>query len=348
MRLYTARELTGLEPPRYLVEGLIEERSLSLLSAPSAAGKSFIALLLAFCVAMGRPFGRIHAVKQRRPVVYIAGEGGRSMMKRIAALAHYYGVSLDDIPIYFIIHPVKIRDEEERAALIKVFDSPDPEMGHPLQPGLLIIDTLAQCFGQGDENTLDMQEFTDCMADLRDQRDMAVLAIHHMNAQGTKERGHTSLKAAMDHSFLAAGVRGADRKLKKIVLVNNKNKDDEEAEKVTFAVEPVLKSLVLDTIDGRLSVASAQLREQPTLQRVLANIVETEGKYVNAMTLITRTGMQSNTKQFYAAIDELKDELKLIKKAGTGKYYLSTAGIWVKDQNRKLLTPLCTVEAEDS
>lgn len=337
LKLYSAYELTGLPKPQYLVDGLIEERSLALIAAPSGAGKSFVAVDLACSVAMGVEFAQRHATKQR-PVIYIAAEGGRSMQKRVSAWCHYRTVPLRDIPVHFVITPVRIREQEQREELLRLFDEVDPETGHEgIFPGLLIIDTLSQSFGSGDENTMDMQEFVDCMAELRDERDMAVLVIHHMNATGTRERGHTSLKAAMDHSFKVMGIKGADHRLKKVILSNDKNKDDVEAEKITFAVEPHLDSAVLKPINSRVSMESVQLRENSKQMRVLANIEEVEGDFVHTSTLKKRTGLED--KYLHQAIDDLVD-LKLIKKAGHGKYFLTTRGIWTKEQNQAHIDPL--------
>src|SRR6516225_11927406 len=68
-------------------------------------------------------------------------------------------------------------------------------------PRLLILDTLARCFGAGDENsTGDMGVFIASLDRLRaDFPQLTILIVHHSGKDDTKgARGSTALKGAAD------------------------------------------------------------------------------------------------------------------------------------------------------
>ena len=69
--------------PRWLVECVIPEYSLSVVYGQPKNGKSFFVLDLALCIAAGVSWNN-HSVQQGH-VVYIAGEGVRGLKRRIGA-----------------------------------------------------------------------------------------------------------------------------------------------------------------------------------------------------------------------------------------------------------------------
>src|SRR5690349_18864543 len=69
--------------PPMLVDGLMNVGDVALLVGPPGAGKTFVAVELAYRVAGGEPcFGR---ATQSGPVVYVLAEGGHGFKKRIRA-----------------------------------------------------------------------------------------------------------------------------------------------------------------------------------------------------------------------------------------------------------------------
>jgi hypothetical protein len=63
--------------PQFLVEAMIEERSLALVFGRPASGKSFFAVDVAASISTGEPFQGLKV--QKGDVVYIAGEGHRGL-----------------------------------------------------------------------------------------------------------------------------------------------------------------------------------------------------------------------------------------------------------------------------
>lgn len=249
--LLTVKALLALPPPQWLIEGCIEKNSLAALYGQSGTGKSFVALDWALSVATGKPWLNKVPVAQA-PVVYIAAEGGRSIQKRVSAwMSHYRRYDLE--AVQFAIKPLYIRDPDEIGELFEVLDQQD------LFPGLLVIDTLSQSFGPGDENSMDMQDFVGAVTDLRNERQMAVLIVHHTNALGARERGHSSFRAGMDHMFQTTAKKDDDYRLLEVTLLNDKQKDTESQPRMVFLPKVVKQSLVF--IEGSLEA------EKPLLVR---------------------------------------------------------------------------------
>lgn len=70
----------------WLIEGFIPLGGITMLSAPSGAGKTWLAQAIAGCVAHGKPF--LGLTTKRRKVVYLDRENPLSVVKhRLAALA---------------------------------------------------------------------------------------------------------------------------------------------------------------------------------------------------------------------------------------------------------------------
>jgi hypothetical protein len=197
----TAEEIVSQPPPTWLVEGLIVEDSLAVLYGPPGAGKSFVAQELALSVAAGRPsLGR--KVLQG-DVAYVYAEGGGGMPQRLRAWRKDRG----RLPLRFfgLARPVDMPEAEEVQALIE--DMKDAE----ISPALIVIDTLARCFGGGNENVQqDMNAFVrGCDALRRAFPGAAVLVVHHTGWDTSRERGSNALRAASDTMISLAARDGA-------------------------------------------------------------------------------------------------------------------------------------------
>lgn len=281
--LLTADELFLLPRPVWLIDNFIEQNSISALYGSSGTGKSFVALDWALCVATGTPWkGDVPVVQ--KPVVYIAAEGGRSIQKRVRAWLRHQGKGIGDLePAYFSVKPLYVRDRSEVEELFEALDHLD------MFPGLLVIDTLSQSFGAGDENSMDMQEFVSAVTEIRNERNMAILVVHHTNALGARERGHSSFRAGMDHMFQTKAKKDEDYRLQEVTLYNDKQKDTETQARLVFVPRIYRDSLVLvegayvEPPDGAVLVPSGHLRDVvddetlPTLKLKAARLAELSG-----------------------------------------------------------------------
>ena len=144
-----------INPPKWIVEDYLEENSLSVIFGDPGSGKTFIALSLAASVANGRPWYN-QSVKQGS-VFYIAGEGYSGISRRLAAWSKYHECPLDHAPLFISERPAQFLD---RANAILVAETINELAAKHGPPKLVVIDTLARNFGNGNENqTEDMSAF---------------------------------------------------------------------------------------------------------------------------------------------------------------------------------------------
>lgn len=242
IELITADQLLRLPPATWLIQDLIPEHGFINLYGMSGSGKSFVALDMAMCVSTGRPWQKRFATKQA-PVVYIAAEGGRGIQQRVRAWMQHHQVEL--LPaILFLLTPLHIRDRGVADAFLEELQYGGTEGPRDMFPGLIVVDTLSRCFSGGDENaSKDMSEFVDRVSYLAQERSTACMVVHHTNAQGIKERGHTSLRGGADTMLhcrveKAPGCPGTRPMIEYLEVSNTKQKDAEEA--ATLFLAPLL------------------------------------------------------------------------------------------------------------
>jgi hypothetical protein len=186
--------LEAVEQP-WTVSGVLG--GLGLLWGEAGVGKSFVACSIAASVATGRPWLG-HKVSEGA-VVYIAGEGGeRSVAKRLdAAVTALRCCDADEGPIPLYVVTPGIDFVAGPAELMGL-------MGN-VRPELIVVDTLARCFGGDENSTEDMSKFVHALDVIRDTEGCSVLVVHHANKTDKtgsgKVRGSSVLYGAVDVSL---------------------------------------------------------------------------------------------------------------------------------------------------
>lgn len=201
-KLYSVEELDTLPDPEWLISGLVPQASLAELYGRPEIGKSFLALDWGLCMASGVSWlGRDVA---QADVVYVCAEGGRGIKKRIAAWCNQHPGA--DVRRFKVL-PEQL-DVPNRA---HTKDLAEAITEANCDPGLIVIDTLARCFGGGDENsTQDMNAFVAGCDRLRAAfPNTTVLVVHHIGKDPKRgDRGNTALRGAADTLMELAGSLG--------------------------------------------------------------------------------------------------------------------------------------------
>jgi hypothetical protein len=219
----------SLEEPEQIVRGMLEPDSLCMVYGPSGVGKSFFTLDLALSIACGVPYhGR--EVKQG-PVVYLAGEGHRGIVKRSLAWGIDRGQNVTKSKFYLARRPFQLLSDESTAEVIRAVET---VLGGVI-PSVLVIDTLARNFGEGDENTTkDMGKVIFTLDTMRDRfPGVCIILVHHSGHNGERARGSSALRGAMDFEYQVLGKDGS------IEVTNTKMKDGTAPSPMAFELVDV-------------------------------------------------------------------------------------------------------------
>ncbi len=205
----------------YLVKGLLQRRSHAVIYGQPGAGKTFVALDIAYHVASGLPWQgmRVH----QGPVLYLAYEGIGGMAKRAAALVRRYEDA--DVPLYLAGAEYNLRDLAGRQTLgADIAQLPD-------KPVLIVVDTLARAMKGGDENSAqDMGALNDAVSALIAATGACVLLVHHSGKnKASGARGSSALLGAID----------TELEVDSRQIVSRKQRDVELAPPVGFKLVPV-------------------------------------------------------------------------------------------------------------
>ncbi len=179
----------------YLVKGLLDAGAMSVVYGPSNSGKTFFTMDLAYHVAIGAAW-RGRRVKQAS-VLYLAAEGGRGVINRVAALKQSHGVL--DVP--FAVKRAGLDLLHNQADLQHIVDlAAEVKAKLPDAPQVIVIDTLSRIMAGGDENSAaDMTALIRNIDAIREVTGAHTILVHHTGKDAARgARGHSSLRAATD------------------------------------------------------------------------------------------------------------------------------------------------------
>jgi hypothetical protein len=228
--VYSMNDIHTLPQRDYIVKGLFAPNELGLLVGPPKCGKSFLALHIAYRVALGHElFGR--RVRQTS-ALYVAAEGELGIARRLTALETEYGRT---DAFHLIAQRADLLhgngSNTDLAALIQA--------AYATRAGLIAIDTLNRAFAGGDENSSeDMGQFVANMTELREATGAHVLTVHHgtKSSDGRKPRGHSSLDGAMDTVVEISKSEESGDRMARIVAA----KDDPDGSDFGFRLKPAV------------------------------------------------------------------------------------------------------------
>lgn len=252
----------------YLIDDFLTAADKSVIGGPSKSGKSFLAIHASLAVARGTKFfGR---PVQKGLVVYQAGEGARGIKKRLRAYRQYFGVpKSEDVPFELLQSAIDLwRPDGDTGPLIAEIKAIAAMHADPLR--LVVIDTLATAIGGADEiSGKDMGAVMKNISRINSETGAHVMLVHHMNAEGKKLRGHTSIYANLDQVIFVT--RNEETKVRKVVL--DKQKDDEDG--VTFSFE--LLSMEIGTRDDGRPITSCVVVEPGEKAKAIEDRAKKQG-----------------------------------------------------------------------
>lgn len=243
---FAAVQWADLDAPgaqhQYLIKDVLVRGEMSMLLGESQSGKSFLAIDLAMAVARGEPwFG--HRVL-RGGVVYQAGESATGVRrKRLPAYRIGHDLRDPSIPFVLLQGPLDLYSSDDPTeAFIEECRHWNRQFGQRAPLELIVIDTFNRATPGANENDgRDMGMVLARGERIRRETGAHVMFVHHLNAGGSKARGHTSLFANVENviavSKLADAHDSANRQVR--VWKVAKQKDGEDGKETRFVLKGV-------------------------------------------------------------------------------------------------------------
>jgi AAA domain/Bifunctional DNA primase/polymerase, N-terminal len=187
-------------PQKMLIEDVLPAEGLTFIGGQSSAGKTFIAVLMAICVATGLPFfGR--RVNERVGTVIVAAEGRGALRTRIAAASKELGIE-QDLPIAWVKEVPDFNTPEALQKLIKQLRAISEHLKTKfgVRLGLVFFDTVSASFNLQDEaSNSEAAQVCKVMRKIGEATGVNMVPIHHYGKnQGVGLRGASAWRANSD------------------------------------------------------------------------------------------------------------------------------------------------------
>ena len=214
---YTPEDIAALGSAKreWLVPGLLEKDTTTLLIGAPGAGKSFVAVDLACALTHNYPWLGLYSVERPYPVYYLSSENPSSITRRIMAWKSSHQNPQTLAPLKVTTEPSILNDDlrESQESLVEWMD----------QPGLLIIDTWSRALpGLNENSASDVSEIIRFLDLVRQATGCTILIVHHMTKSDGGARGSSALPGAVDMEFTLRKSAGGGE-TRELALTKNKD-----------------------------------------------------------------------------------------------------------------------------
>jgi hypothetical protein len=194
-RLLDDVELLELPDPEFEIDGFLPSRSVGVFYAPPGAGKTtLVAGVSVAQAARDEIFG--HRVLRPGASIYVATEDVSGFKMRLTAAKRAARLPLDSpIGVYTFPEPIDLRDPVS----VTTFRQFVSQVEFPIPLRTIYVDTYAGANPGASENS--SEDTTTAMVHAQHWRDVlgvTVVLVHHTNAGGNRERGHSAMRGAAD------------------------------------------------------------------------------------------------------------------------------------------------------
>ena len=260
-------DILKLEKPKFLIDDLIVENSLSMLWGPSGSYKSFIALDLSLCIALNKEYhGRAVC---HGDVAYLAAEGSAGMKIRLSA----HGEKYNKKPSRFSLLPQSI-DLLSDKVVDDVMKSLELDK---IKPKLFVVDTLNRSFSGEENSASDIGNFIRNLDRIKKEVNTSIMLIHHSGkAIAAGARGSSALSAAVDTSI---EISKSDMN---VYLSCTKQKDSMPFKQISFEMESFATPSGEESLVPKLVKGSEIMGREKQMLEKLNNLLAIQGKHSTA------------------------------------------------------------------
>lgn len=228
--LQTVDQFLDHEPAQWLIKGVLARGEICMVQGQSGAGKSFVALDMARCMATGQPWNG-HPVAGKLRVGYLAAEGANSIRRRVQAMLKHFKLKPAQLQILFITDAPNLADEKDCVRICEEI----LEVTNGAGLDALFIDTLARSTAGVNENTSEMAVPLKHLAGMHRATGATQIPLHHLGKDAERGgRGWSGIKADQDTVLEVAKGAGELRSIKV-----EKQRDGDESMRWGFQLVPV-------------------------------------------------------------------------------------------------------------
>jgi AAA domain len=170
--------------------------------------------------------------------VYLTGEGVSGFRRRLVAMRHHLGIEGRSVPFFMVENvPDLGSPTTDLPKLIADLDAACLQ-----RPRAIVLDTLARCMGEADENSArDMGRFVNRCTALERHFGCVVVVVHHVGKDPSRGgRGSNALNGAADVTMLVEKTEAYSR------VRIEECKDGREGQEWTFRLVPYDLSATLE------------------------------------------------------------------------------------------------------
>lgn len=257
IQVYQGQELDSLPQPEFLIDGVLPADSYGQLYGASGAGKSFVALDMAYHVGTGTDWCG-HPVNQGW-VLYLCGEGVRGMAARRQAWLKLHPETSDQENVLFSAAMPDFGSMLVMQQMVLACQAMCDQLNQPLQ--LVVIDTFARAMPGNENSAEDVGRFIRAIDYFRSYFNCCMLQVHHVGHLDKKRgRGSSALYAAFDFEFM---IERLIPDMPTISLINTKTKDYEPPNDFSIKLEPVGDSLGIKNV---VEIDRKELDKMPEME----------------------------------------------------------------------------------
>lgn len=200
--------------------------------APSQAGKTFVLLEMARCVATGKPFFKIQPDDTGATLIVYAGTEGSGFARRLAALQEdtalpISGTTVGNLAERGALDQLLVDLKTKAAEMLERF-------GVPVR--LIVVETIAASNLLNDENSnVEASRAIANLGQISLAMNALVVTSHHPSKDGKRSRGASAITDNADYVFTIE--RSGRDKVRKIELT--KARDAEQRDLGSFSLVPV-------------------------------------------------------------------------------------------------------------
>lgn len=219
--------------PDWVIRGVLPEAAIGVIYGQPSTGKTFTAVDLALCIALGQAW-RGRSVKQGR-VLYVAAEDDRGIQIRLAAGLAARGAAA--APIRVLPTAPILTDKAHQAAFLRA-------VKREKKPSIIFLDTLAAITPGADENSgKEMGDLVGFCHKLYEATGALVMLIHHEGkTDGRGPRGWSGLNGAFEVIWkLSADDLGHEMEIEKV-------KNAAKGDVFNFRLIPVANSCIVEWV----------------------------------------------------------------------------------------------------